>query len=120
MNESTKAIIKSMRQIALETGYTYGRRRLQRQLNAQGHRIGTHRTATLMNKTNIKAIRPKKHHYYPNTGKLHKKADNLLNRDFNQQKSNTHWVGDITYIKTYQGWSYLASVLDLALRQVVG
>jgi transposase InsO family protein len=32
----------------------------------------------------------------------------------------THWVGDITYIKTYQGWSYLASVLDLASRQVVG
>jgi transposase InsO family protein len=34
--------------------------------------------------------------------------------------SNTHWVGDITYIKTYQGWSYLASVLNLASRQVVG
>jgi hypothetical protein len=32
--------------------------------------------------------------------------------------SNTHWVGDITYIKTYQGWSYLASVLDLSSKQV--
>jgi transposase InsO family protein len=42
----------------------------------------------------------------------------LLNRNFNQQQSNTHWVGDITYIKTYQGWSYLASVLDLASRPV--
>lgn len=73
-----------------------------------------------MNKANIKAIRPKKRHYYPNTGKLHKRADNLLDRDFNQTNSNTHWVGDITYIKTYQGWSYLASVLDLASRQVVG
>ena len=40
---------------------------------------------------NIKVIKPKKHHYYPNTGKLHKRADNLLDRDFNQQKSNTHW-----------------------------
>jgi transposase InsO family protein len=36
----------------------------------------------------------------------------LLNRNFNQQQSNTHWVGDITYIKTYQGWSYLASVKE--------
>ena len=120
MDSDTKAIIKSMRQISLETGYTYGRRRLQRQLNSEGYQIGIHRTTTLMNKANIKAIKPKKRHYYPNTGKLHKRADNLLDRDFNQQVSNTHWVGDITYIKTYQGWSYLASVLDLASRQVVG
>ena len=35
---------------------------------------------------NIKVIKPKKRHYYPNTGKLHKRADNLLDRDFNQQK----------------------------------
>ena len=35
---------------------------------------------------NIKVIKPKKHHYYPNTGKLHKRADNLLDRDFNQKK----------------------------------
>jgi transposase InsO family protein len=69
-----------------------------------------------MKRANIKAIRPKKRHYYSDTGA----ANNLLNRDFNQQKSNTHWIGDITYIKTYQGWSYLASVLDLASRQVVG
>lgn len=47
-------------------------------------------------------------------------AKNLLNRDFNQPTSSTHWVGDITYIKTYQAWSYLASALDLASRQVVG
>jgi len=129
MDDDTKAIIKSMKQISLETGYTYGRRRLQRQLNSEGHKIGIHRTTTLMNKANIKAIRPKKRHYYPNTGKPHKRADNLLDRDFNQTNSNTHWVGDITYIKTYQGWSYLASVLDFtpqggikqkASRQVVG
>ena len=73
-----------------------------------------------MKMANIKAIRPKKRHYYPNTGKLHKRADNLLNREFNQTNSNTHWLGDITYIKTYQSWSYLACVLDLASRQVIG
>ena len=65
MDSDTKAIIKSMKQISLETGYTYGRRRLQRQLNSEGHQIGIHRTTTLMNKANIKAIRPKKRHYYP-------------------------------------------------------
>ncbi len=73
-----------------------------------------------MKMANIKVIKPKKRHYYPNTGKLHKRADNLLNREFNQTNSNTHWLGDITYIKTYQSWSYLACVLDLASRQVIG
>ncbi|SMM98540.1 Mobile element protein [uncultured Candidatus Thioglobus sp.] len=38
-----------------------------------------------------------------NTGLMFKKAENLLNREFEQQSINTHWVGDITYIKTYQG-----------------
>jgi hypothetical protein len=86
MAESTKAIIKSSRQILLETGCTYGRRCLQRQLNSEGYQIGIHRilfnallrcTTTLMNKANIKAIWSKKRHYYPNTGKLHKRANNL-------------------------------------------
>ena len=79
-----------------------------------------HRTITLMNNANIKAIRPKKRHYYPSAVVAHKRAHNLLQREFNQQTANTHWVGDITYIKTHQGWSYLDSVLDLASRQVVG
>ena len=61
---------------------------------------------------NIKVIKPKKHHYYPNTGKLHKGADNLLNREFNQINSNTHWVGDITYIKIAGGMVYMAAIID--------
>jgi transposase InsO family protein len=120
MNDTIKSIIQSMKQISIETGHTYGKRRLKHHLNAKGHQIGIYAVASLMKKTNIKAIRPKKRHYYPNSGVLHRTADNLLNREFNQQSSNTHWVGDITYIKTYQGWSYLASVLDLASRQIVG
>jgi len=92
-----------VKRISLETGYTYGRRRLQCQLNSEGHQIDIHRTTILINKANIKAIRPKKRHYYPNTGKLHKRAGNLLDRGFDQTNSNTHWVGGITYIKTCQG-----------------
>jgi transposase InsO family protein len=41
-------------------------------------------------------VRPRKRHYYPNAGTTHKKAENLLNREFEQQTLNTHWVGDIT------------------------
>ena len=72
MDDDTKAAIKSMRQTSLEIGYTYGRRRLQRQLNSEGYQIGIYRTTVLMNKANIKAIRTKKRYYCPNTGKLYK------------------------------------------------
>ncbi len=47
-------------------------------------------------------------------------SDNILNREFNQKTPNTHWVGDITYIRNHQGWSYLATVLDLATKEIVG
>lgn len=106
--------------IAIESGNTYGKRRIHADLLELGHEIGVHKTRTLMKKLNIKAIRPKKRHYYPNSGAEHKYAPNLLKRHFNPTSINTHWVGDITYLKTHQGWSYLACVLDLASREIVG
>jgi len=45
---------------------------------------------------------------------------NLLNREFTQPDSGTHWVGGITYIRSHQGWNYLATVLDLGTREIVG
>ena len=54
-----------------------------------------------MSKANIVAIRPKKKHYYPNSGREHKYASNLLKREFYPETHNTHWVGDITYIATH-------------------
>lgn len=62
---------------------------------------------------------PKKPHYYA-AGKEKPDTPNLLNREFSQPKSGTHWVGDITYIRSHQGWSYLATVLDLGTREIVG
>jgi transposase InsO family protein len=119
-NDNTSAMIKFIKQTAIEVGHTYGKRRMRVSLNQQGYDIGVYQTATLMKRANVVAIRPRKRHYYPNAGLMFKKAKNLLNREFEQQTLNTHWVGDITYIKTYQGWSYLASVLDLGSKQLVG
>lgn len=73
-----------------------------------------------MVKANIVAIRSKKRHYYQNSGQEHKYAPNLLKRDFYSQTHNTHWVGDIAYISTHEGWSYLACVLDLSTKEIVG
>ncbi len=62
----------------------------------------------------------KRRHSYPNNGEEHSKTQNLLRRKFDPETCHTHWVGDITYIKTYAGWSYLACVLDLGSREIMG
>lgn len=106
--------------ISVDSGNTYGRRRIHVELTELGHDIGVYKTVNLMEKLNIKAIRPQQRHYSPLSGKEHKYAPNLLKRQFNPSSANTHWVGDITYLKTHQGWSYLACVLDLSTKEIVG
>lgn len=113
-------MIATIKSIAAETSSTYGRRRMKVALAMKGFKLGIYRTATLMKQAAVKAIRPSRKHYYPNAGKAHLIAPNLLDRQFNPEQANTHWVGDITYIRTHQGWSYLACVLDLATKEIVG
>ncbi|HBI6269188.1 TPA: DDE-type integrase/transposase/recombinase [Serratia marcescens] len=64
------------------------------------------------------AKRPGRHRY-PRGGKPAVVADNLLNRQFNPETLNTWWSGDITYLRTAQGWLYLAIVMDLCSRKIV-
>jgi len=120
INPDRKLILAAIRGIALETGHTYGRRRMNVELLSKGFSLGIHKTASLMSQANVVAITPKKRHYYPNSGEECRFAPNLLKRRFNPETINSHWVGDITYLKTHQGWSYLACVLDLGTREIVG
>ncbi len=113
-------MLNAIKQVALETQSTYGKRRMQPALKSQGFILGIYKTASLMKEANVKAIKPKQRHYYPDSGKCHVKADNLLKREFNPEQKHTHWVGDITYIRHHHGWSYLACVMELASREVIG
>jgi len=119
-DEQEQVLLDLIESIAEDSGNTYGRRRIHAELNARDHTIGVYKTASLMNKLNIHAIAPKKKHYYPNSGDEDHYAQNLLKRQFNPDTLNTHWVGDITYIRNHQGWSYLACVLDLSTKEIVG
>tara|TARA_B110001469_G_C9593567_1_gene294650 strand:- start:34 stop:879 length:846 start_codon:yes stop_codon:yes gene_type:complete len=118
-NEQLK-LMSAIKAISAETGATYGRRRMRAALVLRGFKLGIHRTVSLMKQAKVRAIRPSRKHYYPNTGKAHFLALNLLDRQFNPEQANRYWVGDITYIRTHQGWSYLACVLDLATKEIVG
>lgn len=85
----------------------------------EGVSLGIYKIARLMKQAGIVARVPKKPHYYP-SGRQLPNIPNLLKRQFSPEHVNTHWVGDITYIRSHQGWSYLATVLDLASREIVG
>jgi transposase InsO family protein len=96
-NLATIAVMDLIESISIDSGNTYGKRRIHAELIELGHAVGMHKTRTLMKTLNIKAIRPQKRHYYPSSGTEHKYAPNVLKRRFTPGSVNTYWVGDITY-----------------------
>ncbi|ETX09538.1 hypothetical protein MUS1_06810 [Marinomonas ushuaiensis DSM 15871] len=98
---------------------SYGKRPLAFELKKESFNIGVFKTARLMKTLGLVAKRPNKPHYYT-AGKEQPTTPHLLKRAFNPSDLNTCWVGDITYICSYQGWSYLATVMDLANREIAG
>ena len=97
----------------------YGARRVFADLREAGETCGKHRVARLMRAHKIKALRGYKAPR-PIKGRPSIIAPNRLNRAFTVDAPNKVWVTDITYIRTWQGWLYLAVVLDLYARTVVG
>ena len=112
-------ILEIMKQIHADNLESYGKRRMSQSLKKQGKNIGVFKAASLMKEALIVAKVPKKAHYYP-SGTQMPNIPNLLKRQFDQDHLNTHWVVDITYIRNHHGWSYLATVLDLGTREIVG
>jgi putative transposase len=100
---------------------TYGSPRLHVVLRRQGVKCGRNRVARLMRSHGIVARH--KRHYYPRTTQRQPgvvPAPNRLNQDFSASAPNRKWVSDFTYIETAEGWLYLAVVLDLFSRMVIG
>jgi putative transposase len=118
-NPQELSYVTRMKEIHRNNHQSYGKRRIKVALENQGIFLGVFKIARLMKSAGIIAKVPKKPHYYP-SGKQLPTIPNILKRQFNQDKINTHWVGDITYIRNHQGWSYLATVLDLGSREIVG
>jgi len=98
----------------------YGSRRLVTALQDQGMTIGRYRVRRLMRQANIVPVWKRKFVQTTNSKHDLPVAENLLNRQFNQKEPNKAWVSDITYIRTRTGWLYLAVVMDLYSRKVVG
>ena len=101
------------------SGRVYGARRVFADLREAGERCGKNRVTRIMHDYKIKAQRGYKAHRAVH-GRPSILAPNTLNREFTVDAPDKVWVTDITYIRTWQGWLYLAVVLDLYARKVVG
>lgn len=108
-----------IKQFWLESGGVYGYRKIYSDLREVGERCGINRVHRLMKAAGLKAQvgyrRPR-----ARAGSVSVLAPNRLQQQFNVERPNEAWVSDITYIRTHEGWLYLAVVIDLYSRRVVG
>jgi hypothetical protein len=117
---SNEALLAHIRAIHTEVKQEYGWPKMWKELVARGMRVGKERVRRMMKEHGIKARGKRK--FVVTTDSKHNLpiAENLLQRNFTASAPNQVWTGDITYIATDEGWLYLAVVLDLFSRQVVG
>ena len=113
----TLAHIKEQSRLSL---CSYGRPRMTEELKEIGLDIGHRRVGRLMRQNGISVIRTRKHTVTTDSNHKFNIAPNLLDRNFTVNEPNQKWAADISYIWTREGWLYLAVILDLHSRRVIG
>jgi putative transposase len=98
----------------------YGCRRVTAQLNREGHACSVGLVADLMRERGLRACQPRAYKRTTIPGQAPLPSPDLISREFTAQVPGTRLVGDITYLRTGEGWLYLATVIDLATRMVIG
>ena len=116
-NEQLSPLVQ---QIHRESGGTYGTRRMAKALQAHDVACGRARARTLMKFAGVSVERRKKFRVTTESKHNLPVSPNLLNRQFDVKEPNRVWASDITYVWTREGWLYLAAVMDLYSRQIVG
>jgi putative transposase len=101
-------------------GCTMACPRMTEELKEIGLSVGHRRVGRLMRQNGISVVRTRKHKVTADSNHKFNIAHNLLNRNFEADRPNQKWVVDISYIWTREGWLYLAVVLDLHSRRVIG
>jgi putative transposase len=115
------ALHEKVRESFLRSKERYGSPRVLRELRVEGHEASKRRVERAMRAMGLSARKPRC--WRRNTTQVDPSnpvADNVLNRDFTATRPNERWVTDITYVWTDEGWCYLAAILDLFSRSVVG
>lgn len=114
------ALCSRMKALFAQSRDSLGSRGMVRQLRKEGHNIGRYRVRQLMKQLGLTVKIKRKYRVTTQSQHDLPVAGNVLNREFNQASPNQAWVTDITYVWTVQGWLYLAVVMDLCSRRLVG
>jgi len=117
--KKNRRLLGLIRESFLQSGSTYGSPRVYKDLMEMGEHTGENRVARLMRKESISPMRRYKRRHY-SSGRPSNVVPNRLKQVFAVTAPNEAWVTDITYIRTHEGWLYLAIVLDLHSRMVIG
>ncbi|ERI91032.1 integrase core domain protein [Clostridiales bacterium oral taxon 876 str. F0540] len=118
-SKENKELLKAIKKIHEESHRIYGAPQITKNL-PKNQKASKGRVARLMRANGIKSKVTKKYKATTNSKHNFPVAENVLNREFTATKPNEKWVSDITYIQTKEGWLYLAAVMDLYGRRIVG
>jgi transposase InsO family protein len=119
-NKENIMLLLQILNIWLQSRRVYGSPRLTAALRKMGYRVNQKRVVRLMHINGIKAFRKKKYRTAADSNHNKPAAENLLMRNFRAEGPNKIWLGDITYIRTKEGFLYLAVVMDMFSRMPVG
>lgn len=115
-----ESLLEWTKKLSESSRYTYGSRRIKKGLNALGYGVSRTKTRKLMKEAQVFVRYKKKYKVTTNSKHNHPVFENKLNRQFSVNKPNQAYVSDITYVWTAEGWLYLAVVIDLFSRKVIG
>lgn len=119
--QSDDLLLSDIQVIYQQNRCLYGSPRIHAELKKRGWHCGRKRVARLMRQAHLHSVRQRPRRLHTTNSKhAYPVAANVLNRQFEAQRPNQKWVSDITYIPTQNGWLYLAAVLDLFSRRIVG
>ncbi len=114
------ALRRRMKELFTASRGSLGSRMMKQNLRQEGFEIGRDKTRRLMKSLKLKVKQKRKYKVTTDSNHTLPVADNVLNRDFSPAAPNQAWGSDITYLWTQQGWIYLAVIIDLYSRRVVG
>ena len=117
---SDRELTRVIRRLHADSDGVYGSRKITADLRDEGYQCGRHKVARLMRKAGLKGCPKRRFKVTTQRDPSHPVADNLLEQDFTAEGPNERWASDITYISTRQGWLYLAVVMDLYSRRIIG
>lgn len=113
-------ILEKIRTIYLKSNRTYGSPRITAELRGSGIVINKKKVVRLMRDNNLISRISERKRFKKNKNKIHPLVKNIVNRNFEAVAPNHVWLSDITYIRTGEGWLYLAAILDVYSRKIVG